>query len=129
MSLIRYRRKPGGNWYLRGGVQGVSIHESTGTSVASQAEAIKIRRAAEILERRAYGTAKTITLAEAALTYMQTGGEARFLSPLLEYAGPNTLITQIDNAWIAKAAAAIYPDAAKATGSAPTGSPPSKPRR
>lgn len=112
MPLTKFRRKAGGNWYIRGTVQGIHIHESTGTSVAGQADAIRIRREAEILERGAFGKAKTLTLAEAALTYMDAGGESRFLGAILKYAGPETMIEEIDNSWIRKAAAAIYPDRA-----------------
>jgi integrase len=113
--LKRYRRSAGGNWYLRGSIAGKPIHESTGTSVAGQAEAIRIRRENELLERHAFGKAQTLTLAEAALAYMNAGGEARFLGRILEYFGPDAMLGAIDNAEINRAALAIYPGAANAT--------------
>lgn len=115
MPLTKFRRKAGGNWYIRGTVQGVSIHESTGTSIAGQADAIRIRREAEILERGAFGKAQTLTFAEAALAYMNAGGEARFLGPILQHFGPDTMLAQIDNAAINAAAAALYPKSASST--------------
>ncbi|MEH6834832.1 site-specific integrase [Falsihalocynthiibacter arcticus] len=115
MSLTRYRRTPRGNWYLRGTVQGHHIHESTGTGIANQAEAIRIRREAELLERGAFGKAQTLSFAEAALAYMDAGGEARFLARILTHFGPDTLLSEIDNAAINAAAAALYPGAAAAT--------------
>jgi len=113
--LKRYRRHARGNWYLRGSVAGKSIHESTGTSIAAQAEAIRIRREAEILERHAFGKANTLTFAEAALAYMNAGGESRFLGRILAYFGPDAMLGAIDNAAINAAAAALYPGAANAT--------------
>lgn len=113
--LKRYQRKTGGNWYLRGTVAGHSIHESTGTSERRIAEAIRIRREAELLERRAYGPKATVTFAEAALTYLESGGEGRFLTQILRHFGPDTLLAQIDNATVNRAALAIYPDARGAT--------------
>ena len=115
MPLKKFRRNGQGNYYIRGTVQRQHIYESTGTSIAAQADAIRIRREAEILERGAFGKAKTLTLAEAALTYMEAGGEARFIGPILEFAGPDALIEEIDNAWIRKAAETIYPDRASST--------------
>jgi len=113
--LKQYQRKKGGNWYLRGTVAGFSIHESTQTHHRATAEAIRIKRESELLARRAYGQKATITFAEAALTYMQAGGEARFLQPILLFFGGDTRLQDINNAAISKAAKAIYPKARPAT--------------
>lgn len=113
--LTLKRRKPGGNYTIRGTFKGQSVYESTGTSNRAAAEIIKARREQEILERSTLGKAATLTFAEAALTYMETGGENRFIERILLHAGPETLLTEIDNQWINDAAAAIYPAAANAT--------------
>lgn len=115
MPLKKFRRKAGANYYLRGTVAGVSVYESTGTSDAARADAIRIRREAEILDRRAYGKAATLTFAEAALAYMQAGGSTRFLAPILKHFGEATLVSEIDNAAIVAAEAKLYPNAAPAT--------------
>ncbi len=115
MPLKKFRRNGQGNYYIRGTVQGQHIYESTGTSIAAQADAIRIRREAEILERGAYGKAQTLTFAEAALAYMKAGGEARFLLPILNYFGPDMMLAQIDNAAINAAASKLYPNSANST--------------
>ncbi|WP_417723978.1 tyrosine-type recombinase/integrase [Salipiger sp.] len=115
MPLKKTRRTKAGNWYLRGSVAGVSIYESTGTSDAARAEAIRIRRESEILDRSAYGKAATLTFAEAALDYMRAGGESRYLAKILQHFGPDKLLAEIDNPALNDAAEAIYPTAAPAT--------------
>lgn len=119
MPLTLFRRKkngkPAGFWIIRGTVAGQAIYESTGCSVKAQAEAIRVRRETELAERRAYGKAATLTFAEAALTYLETGGEARFLPPIIEHFGPDTLLQDVDNAAINRAASILYPKAAAAT--------------
>ena len=114
MPLKKFRRGAG-VYYIRGTVAGHSVYESTGTRDAARADAIRIRREAELLDRHAYGKAATLTFAEAALAYMQAGGETRFLAKILEHFGRDTLLSDIDNAAIAEAEAALYPEAAAAT--------------
>ena len=113
LKLIR--RKKGGNYYMRGTVAGQEIFESTGCGGRIAAEAVSIKRETEILQRHVYGKAASITLADAALTYMQTGGENRFLAKILQHFGADTMLADIDNAAINEAADAIYPNAAPAT--------------
>lgn len=79
------------------------------------ADAFRRRRELEIIEAHTLGRAATLTFAEAALTYMETGGEARYLARILEFFGPDATLASIDNAAIARAAKAIYPDASPAT--------------
>ncbi|MDF0602135.1 site-specific integrase [Psychromarinibacter sp. C21-152] len=115
MPLKLFRRKPGGPWYIRGTIQGRQIYESTGCFKKAEAEALRLRRETEIQHRHAYGKAATLTFAEAALAYMETGGEPRFLEPILLHFGPDTLLADIDNAAVNEAAKAIYPTAADST--------------
>jgi integrase len=113
MPLTLTRR--GEIWYLRGTVAGHHLYESTGLRDRRQAEARRIRREAELLDRHAYGRAATATFAEAALTYMRAGGEARYLAPLIAHFGPATRLAEIDNDRVTACAAALYPTAAPAT--------------
>lgn len=115
MPLKLTRRNGTGNYYLRGNVAGSNIYRSTGTSDRQAAENIRIRTEAQILERASLGRKATVTFAEAALNYMQSGGETRFLSPILKHFGPDTRLAEIDNAAVNTAAAKIYPDAKPAT--------------
>ncbi|MFG6535535.1 tyrosine-type recombinase/integrase [Sulfitobacter sp. 1A16787] len=113
--LKKFRRTKGKNYYIRGTVAGCNIYESTGTSNAAQAEQYRLRREREIITRHTQGRAATLTFAEAALAYLESGGESRFLAPLLHHFGPDTLAADIDNAAANSAAAALYPDAAPGT--------------
>lgn len=108
-------KKRGEIWYMRGTVAGHSIYESTGLGDKKSAEIKRARREAELIERHAFGTAHTLTFAEAALTYMQSGGEARYLAPILAHFGPRRRLADVDNDAVNGAALALYPGAAPAT--------------
>jgi len=109
------RRKKGGPYYLRGTVAGSAVYESTQCSGRAEADAIRIRREGELTARHAYGKAATLTFSEAALTYMESGGQGRYLAKILQHFGPDTLLDDVDNAAVNAAASALYPVAAAAT--------------
>ena len=113
MSLRKFRR--GKIWYIRGTVAGHRVYESTRISDERAAENYRIRREAEILERVSLGRRATVTFAEAALTYLESGGEARFLGPILKYFGPGYRLGDIDNDAVNACAKALLPNAAPAT--------------
>lgn len=72
-------------WYIRGSVRGQSVDESAKTDCKEQAEAIKAKREWEIFNRQLNGNRSTATFLEAAVGYMEAGGEARFVRPLLDH--------------------------------------------
>ena len=113
MSLTLQKR--GKIWHIKGTVVGVKIRESTRLGDRKSAELYKNLRETEIVQRHSLGRAATLTFAEAALTYLEAGGEGRYLRKILDFAGPRTMATEIDNTWINAAAAAIYPTAGPAT--------------
>jgi integrase len=115
MPIKLIRRNGTGNYYLRGNVAGTNVYASTGTSDRQAAENIKIRTEAEILERASLGRRATVTFAEVALNYINSGGETRFLAPILNHFGARTRLAEIDNAAINQAAAKLYADAKPAT--------------
>lgn len=115
MPLTIFRRKPGGNWTIRGTVAGCKVYESTGTDNRRLAEAKRARLEHRLLEEACLGRAATITFAEAVIHYIDAGGEARFLPPILDYAGPETLLREINNQWVRDCAEAILPGRAPAT--------------
>lgn len=108
-------KKRGKIWYIEGTVAGQRIRESTGLSNRAQADARRIRIETEALERHAYGREARLTFAQAALPYLESGGEARFLGPILQYFKPETLLADVDNDAVNACAAALYPDAAPST--------------
>lgn len=113
MPLKLFKR--GQIYYIRGTVAGCSVYESTQLGDKRAAEVYRARREAEIIERGAFGKALTLTFAEAALTYMQSGGEGRYLGRIIEHFGPRYRLADVDNDAVNRAAAALYPDAAPAT--------------
>jgi integrase len=77
LRLVRRGRSP--HYYLRGAVRGIRIFETTGTDNAKVADAIRIKREAEVLNRSVFGADATVTFVEAAASYLESGGEAVFL--------------------------------------------------
>lgn len=96
------------NWYLRGTVRGVRVDESTGTGDRAAAEAIRIKREAEVLDRSVFGHRETLTFAEAAVKYMEAGGERRFLTPVIRHFKV-TKVDAIDQPSLDEAARKILP--------------------
>lgn len=123
LKLVRYsERSP--HWYIRGTVRGEDFFETTGTDNRGAAEAILIKRQSQILDRSIFGPSATVTFAEAALSYIEEGGEKRFIGRFDERANKWTLlighfgttpIASIGQAEVDSAAARICPTAGPAT--------------
>ncbi len=101
-------------WHLRGTVRGVFVRETTGCVERADAEEVRIKREAEIVERSIHGASATATFIEAAVMYLEAGGEARFVEPLTTHFGMTNL-ARIDQGAIDRAAKILYPDAAPST--------------
>jgi integrase len=114
MPLKLKRRHGGLNWYIRGTLRGVTIDETTGVADKSAAEAIRARREWEILQGSIFGRKAVATFLEAAVGYLESGGERRFVKKLTDHFG-DTPLAKIDQAAIDRAARAIYPEAASGT--------------
>jgi integrase len=124
MSLKLVRRQGSEHWYIRGTVRGQSAFETTGTDNQEIAEAIRIKRENELLERSVFGAPSTTTFPKAALSYLEDGGEGRFLGKFDKATGRWTLlighfehtpIGKIGQAEIDAAAKVVYPTASPAT--------------
>lgn len=84
--------RPGTNfWYIRGTIGGRRITESTGTDNKKLAEQIRVKREAELFERKLYGDKHTRTFAQAALSYIEMGGETTYLNPIIAHFGKTRL--------------------------------------
>lgn len=124
MSLRLVRRGGTRHFYIRGTIRGIRVWETSGTDDPKIAEAVRIKREGELLNLSVFGAAVTKTFADAALSYLQHGGEARFLGKqdpangnwtgLLGQFYGNTL-SEIGQAQIDAAAIALYPHASNAT--------------
>lgn len=91
MPLKLKRRHGSPCWYIRGTVRGVSVDESTGLSDRQAAEDVLALRSAEIVTEAVHGSKAVRTFAQAALSYMEAGGEAKHLAPILAHFGTKKL--------------------------------------
>jgi integrase len=101
------------NYFMRGTHQGVYVGRSTGFRDKSKA-ARKLAQVIEAIEADSIKAKPKATFASAAMTYMQLGGERRFVDPLLAHFGEGP-ISAIDQVAIDAAAQALYPQASNAT--------------
>lgn len=114
MPLKLVRRDGSPFWYIRGTVRGASIFESTGLDNEEQAEEARALREAELIRASVHGDKAVRTFAEAVASYLEAGGEATHLEPLLKRLGRLPL-AKIGQAAIDAAAAALKPGASPAT--------------
>lgn len=111
--------KPGRTpfYHVRGTEAGIYTNRSTKVSDRRVAQKLLVEWR-EQAKRDAVSGAKrqndVVTFAGAALSYMQAGGEKRFLAKLLKHFG-ETPIAEINQAAIDAAAVRLYPDATPAT--------------
>jgi integrase/recombinase XerD len=77
----------GGKYYLRGTVRGTPVYETTGTDDKKTADQIRIKREAELLKESIHGRIATLTFAQAASSFIDSGGSPRFLGKLDETTG------------------------------------------
>lgn len=115
MPLKLYRNeKKSRYWYLRGTVRGYPVDESTRTDRRQTAEAIRIKREAEILERSIFGVRATATFLEASVGYLEAGGSKRYLQGIIDHFG-TTPLHKIDQIAIDVGARELYPNGSNAT--------------
>jgi integrase len=108
MPLRLVHRPKSPHWIIRGTVRRVRVEESSGTSDKRIAEEIRAKREAQLLAESAYGRRATATFAEAALSYLEAGGDKRFLEPVIKHFG-TTPLAKIDQDAIDHGARKLYP--------------------
>jgi integrase len=108
------KRPKSDNWIIRGTLRGCRVEESTGVADRKVAEEIFAKRSGEILTESVYGTSVTMTFAHAAASYLENGGNHRFMTPVLDHFG-TTLLRNIDQNALDTAAKKLYPKAGPAT--------------
>jgi integrase len=84
------------------------VDESTGVTSRPIADTIRAQREWEILQASIFGRKATATFLEAAVGYMEGGGEARFMKPLVDHFAA-TPLASIDQSAIERAAKTLYP--------------------
>jgi len=130
LKLNRHRRdKTTSAYYVRGTYLGIAVNRSTKAADRRTASAIKKRWEREI-ERGEYRDSPAqepieipaqpvTTFLAATVAYLRSGGERKFLGPIIELTGPAALrdkpINSIDQIALDTAASALYPRATAAT--------------
>ncbi len=89
LKLLRRHKSP--NWYVRGSIRGLRVDESTGLSDRKAAQEYLSLREAELVRESIHGPQSVKTFAEAALSYMEAGGEREHLKPIIEELGTTRL--------------------------------------
>jgi integrase len=115
--MLKLKKLPGGRspfWYVRGKVKGHLVFESTGTPDKGKAEEYRRKREAEVYDFIALGRQRPTTFADACEAYLNSGGDERFLIPLLEHFA-DTPIADIRQAQVDACAAKLYPEAKAST--------------
>jgi integrase len=108
MPLTLKRRAGSPNWYIRGTIRGVTVDESTGLSDKGQAEALRAKREWEIVQGHITGRRPSTTFLSACVSYMDGGGEARYVIPLMDYFAERP-VGEINQVALEEAARALYP--------------------
>lgn len=124
MALYLYQNPKSGIFYIRGTHHGVAVDESARTRVRTDAEGVRERREREIYAEVVLGKRPDRSFAEAAIGYMNSGGERKYLTPILaakisvdgkRIAFGEMLLKDIDQAIIDGVAALLYPHAKNST--------------
>jgi integrase len=113
LKLFAPRKGYSSNWRIRGTYLGHRVNRSAQTSDRKVAAKLLAKWREEI-ERGAYARLHDPTFASAALSYMQAGGERRFLEALLHHFGERPL-ARIGQREVDATAAALFPESTAAT--------------
>ncbi len=113
LKLVRHlRRSP--CWYIRGTVRGIRVFESSGTDDRQAADALRIKRESDLLDRSIFGPGATVTFLEAAVSYLEAGGERRMVQPLVDHF-KTAQLAKINQDAVDTAAKTLFPTAGPAT--------------
>lgn len=113
LKLIPPRKGKTPYWSVRGTYLGISVDRST--KAGKRAVAAKVlQRFERDIESGCFAVKGEMTFAGAASIYMKSGGERRYLKPLLEHFGDKP-VSQITQGAVDEAAVALCPNAGPAT--------------
>jgi integrase len=103
-----------GIWYITGTFKGKRVRKSLGTRDKQTAEEIRIQYEADLWKRHTYGEEAIRTFEEAALDFMEQGGERRFLPRIIKHF-KGRAVGSIKPGEVRQMALALYPTAAPRT--------------
>jgi len=113
LKLIPPRKGKSPFWSVKGTYIGVRVDRST--KVGKRTVAVQIlRKWEQEIERGSYASPTDETFASVAVSYINLGGDRRFLKKLLEHFGDKPL-KEFDQDALDKAAVSLYPSASAAT--------------
>lgn len=101
-------------WWIRGTVHGQKVYETTGTHDKEAAEALRIKKEAQLVSDHVYGAKATRDFSDAVTSYLEAGGDNRFTgSPSSGLLGHfySTRLSDIKQNDLDAAAAKLYPTA------------------
>lgn len=101
--------------HVHGTVAGRRIRKSLRTRDREIAEHLKSQAEARILKASIYGEEYEITFAEACVMYQESGGESKFLAPIIKAFGPDRRISTIKPGHVRSLAQKLYPKAKPGT--------------
>ena len=111
---LRPEVQPSGIWWAIGTVAGERIRKSLGTRDEARAKEQCALIEARIWKRHNYGDEAVRTFEEAALSYMEQGGESRFLTGAIKHF-KGRVVGSISAGDVREAAIRLYPRAGAAT--------------
>jgi hypothetical protein len=112
--MLKLDRRKGEYYYARGTFLGKIIEKSLKTTDRKQAEILLIKLQNEIFDSAVRGVPKSIDFSTAADRYIKSGGENKYINPLIKYFG-DISIDKINIQMIDLAAQTIYPNCKNAT--------------
>src|SRR5262249_2444944 len=108
MPLKLRKRADRPHYEIRGTYLGRHVEQSTGSGKRAVAQKV-LRDIERQIERSVHDAPNETTFADAALAYMNAGGERTHITKLLEYFGA-TPLSKIDQSAIDNAALHLFPD-------------------
>ncbi len=114
LKLIAPREGRSKNWRVRGTYLGVYLDRSTETADRRVAARL-LAGWREQIERGEISGRAELTFDQAAVSYMQAGGDIRFAKKITDYVGTKKAAVEIGQAYVDQMAADLYPSASLAT--------------
>jgi integrase len=114
LTLVEPREGRSAFFRVRGTYLGLYVDRSTETSDRKKARRF-LKALAEQIERGQLAGPEELTFTAALVSYRKSGGEGRFLKPILDYFGPRMPARDLTQAVLDEAAHALYPKATPAT--------------
>lgn len=107
---------PGRNqvYRVRGTYRKIYVDRTTETAIKAKAEK-ELKVIEGKIERGEFSSEPELTFADAALSYINAGGQKNFVKPITDYFGPRKIASKITQAVVDAAAIALYPAAMPAT--------------